>query len=190
MRSLSVSHEIPGWVGASVGARSYEKGLNASALLSLVLAGAPESQPTPPPTVEARPDSTHVLTYDSDGEVVAELVAARTDTGGIHLDARFPDGASVNVEISAAALASGDVGEALVECVDCESANAQLAGVQDVLNDVDHQAGWVPCAIHSTMAIVEVAHANPWAVVSAVLAACSCLPELVEEFENIKCPGY
>jgi hypothetical protein len=131
-----------------------------------------------------------VLTYDSDGEVVAELVVARTDTGGIHLDARFPDGASVNVEISEAALASGDVGEALVECVDCESANAQLAGVQDVLNDVDHQAGWVPCAIHSTMAIVEVAHANPWAVVSAVLAACSCLPELVEEFENIKCPGY
>jgi hypothetical protein len=145
---------------------------------------------TPPPTVEVSHDSTHVLTYDSDGEVVAELVVARTDTGALRLVARFPDGASVNAEISEAALASGNVGEALVECVDCESANAQLAGVQDVLHDVDHQAGWVPCAIHSTMAIVEVAHANPWAVVSAVLAACSCLPELVEEFEDIECPGY
>jgi hypothetical protein len=158
--------------------------LNAAILSTLL------SMPPPPPTVEARPDSTHVLTYDSDGELVAELVVARTDTGAIRLDARFPDGASVNVEIGEAALGSGEVGEALVECVDCESAYAQLAGVQDVLHDVDHQAGWVPCAIHSTMAIVEVAHANPWAVVSAVLAACSCLPELVEEFEDIECPGY
>jgi hypothetical protein len=40
------------------------------------------------------------------------------------------------------------------------------------------------------MTIVEIAHANPLALASGILAACECIPLLIEEFEEIKCPGF
>jgi hypothetical protein len=65
----------------------------------------------------------------------------------------------------------------------------RIAAVVDLLAQTE-QAGWLPCAFHSAMAVVEVAHANPIALASAVLAACECLPLLVDEFEDIECPGF
>jgi hypothetical protein len=40
------------------------------------------------------------------------------------------------------------------------------------------------------MAVVEIVAVSPFAIVSAVLAACECLPLLVDEFEDIECPGW
>jgi hypothetical protein len=65
----------------------------------------------------------------------------------------------------------------------------RIAAVVDLLAQTE-QVGWFPCAFHGAMAVVEIAHANPIANASAVLAACECLPLLVDEFEDIECPGF
>jgi hypothetical protein len=51
----------------------------------------------------------------------------------------------------------------------------------------DSQASWLECAAYTAITIGEIAHVNPWAVATAVLAACECLPEIVDEFEGMEC---
>jgi hypothetical protein len=65
----------------------------------------------------------------------------------------------------------------------------RIAAVLDLLAQTE-QAGWAPCAFHGVMAVVELAHANPIGIASAVAAACECLPLLVDEFQDLECPLF
>jgi hypothetical protein len=137
---------------------------------------------TPPPLARAEvdfgPDSAHVLAYDTTGEVAAEIVIwAHAEE--IRLDAVLPDGSSLNASILD--------GNLTVECDDCQAAGAQIVEVQNLLHDMDSQASWLKCAAYTAITIGEIAHVNPWAVATAVLAACECLPEIVDEFEGMEC---
>jgi hypothetical protein len=154
------------------------------ALSTALTLAAPTSTPNPTRVeVVHGPASTQVIAFDKEDRVAAEIVVSIVDQGHIQIDAVFPDDIRTMVMVDG----SGEVIE--IDNEDHGRVAPRIAAVLDLLGETE-QAGWVPCALHSTMAIVEIAHVNPWAIASVVLAACSCLPLLVEEFEDIKCPGY
>jgi hypothetical protein len=101
----------PGVFHSPVGARRYEGSMQtAVTILSWVLANAPDpttTGPPPPPTrvdVEHTDDSIHVLAYDAEGDVTAEVVEW-WNGADIRIDANFPDG----VYLSATVRAEDDV---------------------------------------------------------------------------------
>jgi hypothetical protein len=129
------------------------------------------------------PRSTQVLAFDAENQVAAEIVVRIVGEGHIRIDAIFPD------DIHAMAVVNGK-GEILeIDNEAHELVATRIAAVLDLLAETE-QAGWFPCAFHSTMAVVELAHANPLALASTVLAACECLPLLVDEFEGMECPLF
>lgn len=144
-------------------------------IFSWVFAVAPiPPSPTdnaPPPRAEVTrgPDWARVVTYDTAGEVSAEVVVWSFDEE-ILVDAVFPDGASMN-----ATFVDGEV--AGIECDDCESARAQIDAVLvDMSLPETLQASWLKCAGYAALTVGELATGHPWlAVPTAVLAACECL---------------
>src|SRR4051794_13554159 len=75
--------------------------------------------------VEHTDDSIHVLTYDPDGEVAAEIVEW-WDGAEIRIDANFPDG----VYLSATVHGENDV---TIESNDPAAVSERLADVEDLL---------------------------------------------------------
>jgi hypothetical protein len=103
--------------------------------------------------------------------------------GHIRIDANFPD------DIRAMTVVNGN-GEILeIDNGAHELVAPRIAAVLDLLAQTE-QAGWAPCAFHGVMAVVELAHANPIGIASAVAAACECLPLLVDEFQDLECPLF
>lgn len=128
-------------------------------------------------------DSTHVLAFDEHDQVTAEIGVWIVDGGHIRIDAAFPD----DIRASVTTDANGRVLN--IDNEDHAQVAPRIAAVADLLADTE-QAGWAPCAFHSVMAVVEVAHVNPLALASTVLAACECLPLLVDEFKDLECPLF
>lgn len=129
------------------------------------------------------PRSTQILAFDAEDQVTAEIVVWIVDEGHIRIDANFPD------DIHAMAVVNGH-GEIIeIDNEARELVAPRINAIVDLLAQTE-QAGWFPCAFHGTMAVVELAGANPIGIASAVLAACECLPLLVDEFEDIECPGF
>lgn len=120
--------------------------------------------------------------FDAEEKIAAEIVVQIVDEGHIQIDAIFPD----DIHVMAVVNGKGEIIE--IDNEAHELVAPRIAAVVDLLAQTE-QAGGVPCAVHSAMAVIEIAHANPFAIVSAVLAACECLPLLVDEFEDIECPG-
>jgi hypothetical protein len=143
--------------------------------LIIAFTGPPEDVTRPPiadvEVIESA-DSAHVLAYDPDGEVAAEVVVWGRD-GEVRFDAVFPDGLYVSLVTD---------GETVnVESDDVEEAAARMGEIRDFLVQLEPQAGPIPCGAAVVGGIV---------IVDAVLAACECLPLLVDEWEGYHCPYF
>jgi hypothetical protein len=126
-------------------------------------------------------DSTHVFAYDPDGEVAAEIVVWGRD-GEVRFDALFPDGFYLSLVTD---------GESVtVDSDDAEEAAARMGEIHDFLSQIDPQAAPAPCAIAVATGVFHAVTANPLVVVEAVLAACECLPLIVDEWEGYHCPYF
>jgi hypothetical protein len=148
--------------------------------------------PTPTPTkidhvtVEQSSDAAHVLAYDIEGQVAGEIILSheigRDETAELHIDAIFPDGAYMFAVVT-------DDGEPTVETEG--NAAAQIAEIQAVLGAHDETAGgWFDCALAAALAAEGCVLVIPFACVGGgIAAACLCLPEIVDEFEDMECLG-
>lgn len=133
--------------------------------------------------VEQTDDSAYVIGYDADGEPAIELAIWHAE-GEPRLAAMLPSGAYLFVSLHE--------GEARIDGQDREAIAAQLAELDAVLDiDADTtQAGWVDCAVGVGTAVGGcVAVTVLGCVGGSILAACACLPLVVEEFEPYDCPG-
>lgn len=127
-------------------------------------------------------DSTHVLAYDDDGEVTAELVVWADSDGRIRLDAAWPDGLHLSVVT--------DADEATVETDDRAEVERRMVELDDALGQVE-VAGWVPCAAGAFFAVAACATGHPVICLGeAYVTACHCLPKYIKKFEGAECPGF
>jgi hypothetical protein len=151
----------------------------------LALAFTSSAQSPSPSRVEVNlgPESTQIVAFDAADQVAAEIVVWIVAPDHIRIDAIFPD------DVHAMAIVNGRGEVIAIDNEDRERVAPRIAAVVDLLAETE-QAGWLPCAFHGAMTIVEIAHANPLALASGILAACECIPLLIEEFEEIKCPGF
>lgn len=103
--------------------------------ITAVLAAESSTRTSASPRAEVThgPDWATVLTYDSAGEVTAEIVVW-TAGGEIRVDAAFPDGSFIN-----STTVDGEL--VAVDCEDCESVRAQIAAVMDDMPGTDYQEG-------------------------------------------------
>jgi hypothetical protein len=179
---------LPGWhSGMRKPARYGSSMFTASTFLSWVLATTPESQPEQARDIERveidrSDDSVQVTARDSDGEVSAEVFLWTDGEGRIRLDAAWPDGLYLSV------VTDGET--ATVDTDNQQEAAARVGEVHDFLALTEPQAGPVPCGVAVVSGIYHAVTANPFVIVDAVLAACECLPLLVEEWEGYHCPGF
>lgn len=136
-------------------------------------------------TVERSTNSAHVFGYTHDGEVAAEIAVWQVE-GEPRLAVTLPDGSYL--------FASLRDGEAMIDTNDRDAIAAQLAEMSEVM-DISAEietTGWVDCGLEAVGAAgacaVVVAYFG--CVVGTIAAACTCLPLLVEEFEDLDCPGF
>lgn len=134
-------------------------------------------------TVERSDESTHVLGY-ADGAVAIEVVVWRSE-GAPRLGVTLPDGSYMFAHVN------GD--DVTVDTDDRIKVEAQLAELGEAM-DVDAKtetAGWLDCGLEAVGAagacIAVVPH---WCIIGTIAAACTCLPEIIDEFENYDCPGF
>jgi hypothetical protein len=134
-------------------------------------------------TVERSGESTHVLGY-ADGAVAIEVVVWRSE-GAPLLSVTLPDGSYMFTQVH------GD--DVTIDTDDRTKVEAQLAELGEAM-DVDAEtetAGWLDCGLEAVGAagacIAVVPH---WCIIGTIAAACTCLPEIVDEFEDYDCPGF
>lgn len=153
-----------------------------------ILAAPPVSDdiraPNEPVEVEViqGPDSTHVLAYDAAGEVAAELVIWSSEPGEIRFDATYPDG----LYMSAVANSDGYT----VDTEDAAEVGRRVKELESVMAQLDPQASVGGCAFHVVGTTLSIIAVHPWAVAEAIVAACECLPLIVDEWEGYHCPGF
>jgi hypothetical protein len=148
------------------------------AVLAAAIAVTP--QPLTRAEVESSAESAHVLAYDSDDQVGAEIVIWRVD-GKLRIDALFPDG----VYLTAIVNADQDV---TVETDDPDAVTERLAAIEDLLAGVDTKASGWKCALEATLAVGACASVHAFACIgTTILAACECLPLVVDEFDGMEC---
>jgi hypothetical protein len=147
----------------------------------LVAALAISTRPLTRAEVESSTESAHVLAYDSDDQVAAEIVIWRLD-GKLRLDALFPDGVYLT------AIVTGDQ-NVTIEGDDPDVVAGRLAAIEDLLGRVDTTSAskW-KCALEAALAVGACASVHAFACIgTTVLAACECLPLIVDEFEGMEC---
>lgn len=161
-------------------------------IITLALALAPSS-PTPtdraPPfevadvEIEQVDNAAHLATYDAEGENTATLSVWVDEDGRTHLDADFADGLYLSATV--------DGEEVTIESPNAVEVAARAEAIEDWMS-TNHPQGkpWVPCAIGVVSTVVGLAHANPWTLLTVYATTCTCLPVLVEEWEDISCPGF
>jgi hypothetical protein len=155
---------------------------NTPIILATALSATP---PLARAEVEHGPDSTHVLAFDTNEDVAAEVVVWHVDHRHIRIDALFPDGLTLSAQVAV----SGDV--VSIDSDDPQVVAGRLSAVDDLLAgglaDGALEGSWLKCAAYAAITAFELAHASPIAVPTAILAACECLPEIVDEWEGLEC---
>jgi hypothetical protein len=137
------------------------------------------SQPSQPPIaraeVEVADDTVHLIAFDRDGEVAAEVVQWQLD-GESRIDAVFPDGLAMTIDL--------DGEEVTIISDDPDEAISRLALIEDLLAETD-QAGKgnsLECWGHLTLTVIHCATANvPFCILGAAATVCECEDE--EDFE-------
>jgi hypothetical protein len=156
------------------------KGVMFTTPVVLAAALAVTTQPLIRAEVESSAESAHVLAYDSDDQVGAEIVIWRVD-GKLRIDALFPDGVYLTATIN------GDQ-DVTIETDDPDAVTERLAAIEDLLAGVDTKASGWKCALEAALAAGACASVHAVAcVATTVLAACECLPLIVDEFEGMEC---
>jgi hypothetical protein len=121
--------------------------------------------------VETWDSSSHLITYDGEGEVSASLVIWSDSSGQLRFDANFADG----VHLSAVRV--GD--DIQIESDDPTEVAARVAAIDDYLAGTGEQmpVGWLSCAAKTAATAYYCATVNPVLCLSGtVLAACDCVP--------------
>lgn len=172
---------------ARLGATDYMDTMITTASSMLLLAGIPlahvEGHDPPLTRVEFERTSisSHVLAYDEAGDVAAEVILWR-DADLIRLDAVFPDGLVLAATFDGTEFV-------VVENTEPATIATRLAAVSDLLA-VDQpliERSWLECGAYAAIAAAELAHANPLGIPTVILAACKCIPEIIDEFEGMEC---
>jgi hypothetical protein len=130
--------------------------------------------------VETWDNSSHLLTYDADGEVTASLVIWSDETGQLRFDADFADGVRLSAVIVDEKVQIESDDKDKVEVV------ARVAAINDYLNSGDEQlkGSWLTCAAKTAATAFYCASANPVLCLSGtVLAACDCVPLILGKGE-------
>jgi hypothetical protein len=134
-------------------------------------------------SVERSGESTHVLGY-ADGNVAITVVVWWSE-GAPRLGVTLPDGSYMFAHVH------GD--DVNIDTDDRTKVEAQLAELNEAF-DVDaetQQAGWLDCGLEAVGAAGAcIAVVPSWCIIGTIAAACTCLPELVDEFEEYDCPGF
>jgi hypothetical protein len=167
----------------------------ASTIISWVLAVGPQAT-TPYDTsvsdidVASANETTEVLVYDEAGEVFATLVIWIDADGRVRMDADFADGHYLSV-----AVVDGE--EPAIESSDRAQVAERLSTIMDnanALDDLSLDGGTTSASIGGcAWGVISTAGAcaavRPiFCVVGGVIAACNCLPLIVEELEEYSCP--
>lgn len=153
----------------------------------LLLAATPLAhvEPDDPPLTrvefERSSISSHVLAYDEAGDVAAEVILWR-DADLIRLDAVFPDGLVLAATFDGTQFV-------IVENTEPAIIATRLAAVSDLLATQQPlvERSWLECGAYAPIAAAELAHANPLGIPTAILAACKCIPKIIDEFEGMEC---
>jgi hypothetical protein len=164
----------------------------------IAIAIALTSVPTPPPSKKAPPpppgmsvnfvvdraeveqwdNSSHLITYDADGEVTASLVIWSDESGQLRFDADFADG----LRLSAVIVDE----EVQIESDDSAEVVARVAAIDGYLKSGDEhlKGSWLTCAAKTAATAFYCASANPVLCLSGtVLAACDCVPLILGKGE-------
>lgn len=119
--------------------------------------------------------STHVLAYDQDGEIAAEVSVRPDGDGPIRLDATFADGEYLRAVSDGDGLLEYDATEnaelhiaALVEAMEAEDGNECLYAVSEMVGGCIAVHWFCPALM--------------------VFAGCACNPDFAEEHPSL-CPG-
>jgi hypothetical protein len=124
--------------------------------------------------VQTWDNSSHLLTYDADGEVTASLVIWADESGKLRFDADFADGVRLSAVI---------VGEKVeIESDDANEVIARVEAIDDYLttNDEQLKGSWLTCAAKTAATAFYCASANAVLCISGtVIAACDCIPLIV-----------
>lgn len=134
-------------------------------------------------TVARSSESTHVFGYAA--RDVAVEVAIWLSDGEPRLAVTMPDGSYLF-----AAVHDGDV---TIDSNDFELIEAQLGELEQTmdLTATVEQAGWVDCGLEVVGTGLACAGVQAvLCVVGSIASACTCLPLVVEEFEDMDCPGF
>lgn len=147
--------------------------------LTLVTEPSPTAFKSPSPQfdvataeVETWDSSSHLITYDAEGEVSASLVIWSDSDDQLHFDADFADGVRLSATI---------VGEEVqIDSDDSAEVAARVAVIEDWLAHQDGEevpTGWLSCAAKTAATAYYCATVNPVLCISGtVLAACDCVP--------------
>ncbi len=153
--------------------------LTPAVFISAAMAATPPT-PIDHVTVEQSANSAQVLGYGDDGQVAIELSVWLVEDEP-RVAATLPSGGYLIIGA-----------DGLIDSLDYETVTAQfveLSEALDVTAEVVEQASWLECGMAAAGAIGGYVGVRPFACVGGgILAACECLPLMVEEFEDMNCP--
>lgn len=153
--------------------------------IALALALAPDTSPprynfdVADAEVVTGDRSTHLLAFDADGEVSAEIVVWIDVDDQPRLDITFADGLYLRV-----------TGDGRAESPDAVEVAARALLITDWLSTAQVQEGWGGCLTSAAAAVGSCAGGLIACPFAAAFAACDCIPVLFDEFEEMSCPYW
>jgi hypothetical protein len=154
--------------------------INTHAILLTATIGGTPTDIAPPNSVDVEhsDDSIHVLAYDADGDVTAEIVEW-WDGADIRIDANFPDG----VYLSATVRGEDDI---TIESNDPAVVSERIAAVEDILASTPTGASKWLCAAEVlaagfTCATVGGPAGAGACALGALLVSCACIPLIAKD---------
>lgn len=158
-------------------------------ILALTLIANNPTRAAPPDV--ARVDITtaepcaHVVAFDSAGDFAGSILLCADEAGRVILDADFADDLYL-------AMRYDDDGYPTIESNDAPAAAERIGLVLGKIDPgVQGDDGWVPCAAGVVGTVASIVAVQFWLTgINSYVMACECLPLLVEEFEDIECPGF
>jgi hypothetical protein len=155
--------------------------------LALALAPSTPTDYAPPPFEVGRvalirtDPCADIEAFDSAGHFAGSVTLCANEAGLVDVDADFVDGLYL-------VLRYDDAGNPVIDSNDATDAAERLRVIAGVAVPVD---GWFPCALGVAGTVGAIIAVNAvGAVINTYAMACECLPLLVEEFEEIDCPGF
>jgi hypothetical protein len=159
--------------------------------LTLAVAPSPTIQPRTASydvervTIDRTEPCADVTALDSDGHYAGAVTLCANDAGQVEIDADFTDDLYLSVRYDNEGRPT----------IDSNGAPEAAERVTLVLGKIDPSVygddGWVPCAAAAGGTIISVIGVSFIStMVNSYVMACECLPLLVEEFEDLDCPGF